>query len=540
MAFATMRSSLYDEIVSHCSSTMEWTNLINLIIPVVNERLQSYDDFDEKTWKEFFIHLVGEELLDINADGDTASASAAVDSQENASMPLMLLEPYIQHSNSNEIMKLILQRMKDLVVLSMVPAADKKSDDDGNDPIMIEKERLYMKILSICNYCVSTYMRRQDGLIDGLRCIDEALVASIASSDISVDAYLRNKRRKDDDYRDVAAAAGTSSVLVQFYDDDDAIKVIRNELRYHVLPTNVRSRLWLTFLLKNTLPHQQILDKFSIKFNRRSLTSVKKNELTELISTSVKYCLSDVFYMSSALSENHEKYAYMKKDLSKLCRRAELLVESSYSINGVISDRIMHTSLLLMHVFPDETPSSELVIRLLTRIVQDCLPSEQLHKEYNIAATATACWKLLEVADIELFVHLRDVLQMLHSNGDDDDDDAINGKQHHHLPICYLFLRRIIDCCFLGYLNEQCALYVWDRIVLCTGQPHVFQDLMPVILTHILLHIREKLLCWKTSSSSHSAAAAAIDFVNMLKHETRKIRLRDFISIANKIIEQYN
>lgn len=94
-------------------------------------------------------------------------------------------------------------------------------------------------------------------------------------------------------------------------------------------------------------------------------------------------------------------------EIQKLVARTEHLVFSSFVSTGSMSPRIVAIATLLMSVFTNESPVSEKILRIYRRILNEILPSEQLHRDYSTANISIKAWNLLFQRDPELYHHLQ-------------------------------------------------------------------------------------------------------------------------------------
>merc|ERR1711871_1664010 len=90
-----------------------------------------------------------------------------------------------------------------------------------------------------------------------------------------------------------------------------------------------------------------------------------------------------------------------------LARRVELLVYAGYILNDDINNRPINVAIMLLRAFPNEPPTSEKMLRIYQRILTECLPSEQLHKDYSLASVAHTAWGLLLQRDPSLLHFLQ-------------------------------------------------------------------------------------------------------------------------------------
>jgi hypothetical protein len=194
---------------------------------------------------------------------------------------------------------------------------------------------------------------------------------------------------------------------------------------------------------------------------------------------------------------------------NKLYKRAELLTLAGYTLTGVLSDRLIMVSLIVMRALPDEPPTSEVTLRLVKRIMSECLPSEQLHREYSIGSVALSSWLLLKNKDIILYLHLQ--------------SDKENNNSSVEVSRSLTLLRGWMETGFLGWIPEYAALFIWDQLVLYGGRPVHFKELLPLISCELLFLMREELL------NTHVTAA-------ILKTVGKKLKTKDIIKALKPLI----
>ena len=88
-------------------------------------------------------------------------------------------------------------------------------------------------------------------------------------------------------------------------------------------------------------------------------------------------------------------------------KRVEHLVFAAYILYGTLTQRSVAVATLLLKLFPEESPISEKILRMLQRINDECLPSEHFNRKYSNAAITQNVWNALSEVDSELFFHLQ-------------------------------------------------------------------------------------------------------------------------------------
>lgn len=231
-------------------------------------------------------------------------------------------------------------------------------------------------------------------------------------------------------------------------------------------------------------------------------------------------------------------------DLQKLLRRTEHLVYAGYVINGAVQHRIVAVGMVLLRTFPSEPPTSEMMLRMTFRLSSDLLPSEQLQKDYSLATVALSAWQLLAIKDSELHAHLQehvdDVVTAETSNasrstrgegqGNEEEDDEEGGGDEGAIwaaggpsiratvyPKSFILLRGWLETCFVGWLPEHGALFLWDQLVLRESSPSTFKQLLPRLCCALLQLLRVDLLKTRT------------DFVKALRVKGQRLRSRAII-----------
>lgn len=169
---------------------------------------------------------------------------------------------------------------------------------------------------------------------------------------------------------------------------------------------------------------------------------------------------------------------------------------------GSLSERVISVALLLLKVYPRESPVCEKVLRIYQRFCDVALPSEQLHREYSLATVSLAVWSLLREQEPDLFEHLQ-------KRVDKDKDQGRRRQMHHSLdhlmreknvllaserhgqharrrtqnqtknsdlkqsagivvdmPPCLVLLQGWLESCFVGWLREHAVLFVCDQLIM--------------------------------------------------------------------------
>jgi hypothetical protein len=200
-----------------------------------------------------------------------------------------------------------------------------------------------------------------------------------------------------------------------------------------------------------------------------------------------------------------------------LARRAELLVHAGYILNDDVNDRSVNIAIMLMRVFPAEPPTCEKILRVYQRILTECMPSEQLHKQYSLATVAHKAWELLLERDPALLHFLQNYeIDMDVEEGSDDEDGGgsrgrMTGRKLKNLkpqlsmasqtegnlaeiPRSLLLLKGWLETGFIGKVPEHSALFIWDQLTLHGACPNDFKQLLPPLCCIVLQALREPIM----------------------------------------------
>lgn len=246
--------------------------------------------------------------------------------------------------------------------------------------------------------------------------------------------------------------------------------------------------------------------------------------------------------------------------LRKLTRRAEMLVYAGYVLNDNMSSRSINLAILLMRTFPEEPPTSEKILRMYQRLLTECLPSEQLHRQYSLATVAHRAWELLLERDPTLLHFLQNYDIGFDGEGYYDDEDArAEGDEEYdeedgdgtgekplrdghgrerarslkpqlsrasaagetEMPRSLLLLKGWLETGFIGKIPEYAAIYVWDQLTLHGGCPSHFKALLPVLSCVILQALREPIM----------ELPPGIDIIAALHEMGLDLRSRDLVEL---------
>lgn len=258
-----------------------------------------------------------------------------------------------------------------------------------------------------------------------------------------------------------------------------------------------------------------------------STSAPSKLTLSDLIRVSVKRHIQLLFPLSlskaaqtSSSSSSLSSSSLSTSSFHTLEKRAAVLIQAAYILMGIMSDRIVCVSLFLLNIYPTEAPNSEKFLQILRRIVADCLPSEQLHRDYSLSSTANQTFDLLQQVDSVLHAQLFNLFNAkllppqqsasegtngseANSSNNDAKDQVSSGtsgpgneskKDSSTLPPSLLLLKGWFETGFLGYIPEHAALFVWDQLILRGSRPETFQRLLPQISCALLVLLRDKFL----------------------------------------------
>jgi hypothetical protein len=188
-----------------------------------------------------------------------------------------------------------------------------------------------------------------------------------------------------------------------------------------------------------------------------------------------------------------------------LARRAEHLVNAIYVLTGVISERGVMLSLLLLRVFHTESPVSEKILRMYSKAVEDFLPSDHPNSKYSMIYTNNLIWHSVKLEDPELFGHMREYLQEDPDEGDDlltaavpqQWNKAFGGifkEGRKEMPMGMPLVKGWLDTGFIGWLPEFGVIFIWDQLALLGGAPSQNQRFIVRLCVQLLKHFRQPLL----------------------------------------------
>jgi hypothetical protein len=318
--------------------------------------------------------------------------------------------------------------------------------------------------------------------------------------------------------------------LLNSYSSED-INEICKKILGTLLPESIRIIIWAYRYLYRSPTDTPVgiiyVREVSRLANLRKISITINDDIdsptNNVIVNSVHSGIINSFAASIYLNQNqNEKIDNNVKDLSKnvkdlsspwfgkLERRSAVLVYAAYILNGTLNDRITMTCIMLMYAFPNEPPISEKMLRLMKRIVGECLPSEHLNKNYSLASTSSDAWILLQQKDRELYDHLQDNEISI--------DNEFTSKSE--TPRSLQLLSSWLENCFIGFLPEHTVLLIWDQLTLLGGTPTVYQKFLPQICCLLLQLLRDDLL------KTHS------DLKSQLLISGKKLK---FSTVANEI-----
>ena len=100
------------------------------------------------------------------------------------------------------------------------------------------------------------------------------------------------------------------------------------------------------------------------------------------------------------------------------------------------------------------------------------------------------------------------------------------GKPGTAYPKSFLLLRGWLDSCFVGWLPEHSATFLWDQLVLSEGGVKTYRSLLPRICCCLLELLRDDLL----------AAVAGSDFVAILQRSGRRLKTAIVVNAFKGIV----
>ena len=166
----------------------------------------------------------------------------------------------------------------------------------------------------------------------------------------------------------------------------------------------------------------------------------------------------------------------------------------------------------------DNPPSN---LQILVRITAECLPAEQLHKEYSIASVAQDTWLLLLQRDAPLHAALQNAPPSSSSSSSASPDGSTAALS---IPQSLVCLKGWLETGFFGWLPEHAAMFLWDQLTLEGAKPATFQSLLPALCFVLLEMLREPLL------------ACRDDVVECIRRNGRALRTKDVIRIVSAIL----
>lgn len=296
----------------------------------------------------------------------------------------------------------------------------------------------------------------------------------------------------------------------------EAVKDISKRLRGTLLSVPLRGTLWgFGFLTRN------FTETPNGSSNMRELARLAQikgykigdhtsSPIADLVSRSVANGIQTA--MRTTLASPSEKAVSI---IGTLAKRSEILVHAAYILTNIFSERMVMISILLMRVFPNDAPVSEKVLKMLTRITTECMPSELLHKEYSTASVAHDAWLLLQQRDTQLYEFLQNTCRI---------EPADDGKSP--IPQSLLCLKGWLECGFLGWVPEYTAVFLWDQLVLEGARPETFQELLPFLCFCMLECMRESLL----------ANPKEVSIIDCIRRSGRELKSKQCIQVLKRVL----
>lgn len=310
-----------------------------------------------------------------------------------------------------------------------------------------------------------------------------------------------------------------------------AISEICVKLRGGLLSDSLRGTLWaFAFLTRNygeaplgVSSMRELARLAQLKGYR--IGDISSSPIADLVSRAVSHGMQQAFRTSMQSLDKSSPV------MGTLAKRVEILVHAAYILTNVFSERIVMVAILLMRVFPTDAPVSEKIVRIFTRITSECLPSEQLHKEYSIASVAQETWLILQQRDTALYTalqnsHLPPPPRAAIDYAPAASAEAADADVLFSIPQSLICLKGWLETGFLGWLPEHAALYIWDQFTLEGAQPVVFQGLLPVLCFSLLEILREPLL----------ANPRDADIVGCIQRKGQELKSKDVIGVLRNVL----
>lgn len=485
-------SNLFGQLVAVCMSLPAYKDLIADITPKIIDLIQSDDSYiTEDTKKAFIDLLIGHEMDKLL--GKQASSTSC------------LIEPYFQSYNTVALTN----RFSTDMIGIIDQIINRKEKHVRLNEILTELQR---NIVNVYEHCVKNGDIFEENAVER---VDTALVTSLRNITFNPNEYLLKLGLNK------VQLADPVGHLAEY--NAQAVDIISEKLLGKILPPKLRGVIWevrflygyehlplfgqtVTDTYSSSL-HSKVYQKHSEDHNNYN-SDIKEeldiDELTFNLPTIITDAVSRGIFdgleiQSTLLSSKIEKYAYLEKDLSVLAKRVSLLVQSGYVYTGIVNDRMVFVSLLLMWNYPKEPPTSEKMVRMLSRILNDCLPSDNFRREYNLATITIQSWRLLQSNDPKLCEHLEKVFAASSTN--------------QNTPVSVYYLKGWLDTGFIGWVSEYVALYIWDQLALIGGKPSSFRDHLPYICYKLLSLLRKEIL------------AASTDVLDVIKATGKRLPL---------------
>lgn len=240
--------------------------------------------------------------------------------------------------------------------------------------------------------------------------------------------------------------------------------------------------------------------------------------------------------------------------IGALARRVGLLVHAGYILNDEINSRSINVAIMILRAFPSDPPTCEKILRMYQRILTECMPSEQLHKDYSLASVAHTAWGLLLERDPTLLHFLQnydinfdddqyDAGLGQDDEGEEEEGDRLPTKRNHkpdtritrdasnssnnaamEIPRSLLLLKGWLEDGFIGKVPEYAALYIWDQLMLFGACPTDFRRMLPVLCCIVLQALREPIM----------ALPKNLDLVMALHELGMDLRTRDIVELIRE------
>ena len=314
--------------------------------------------------------------------------------------------------------------------------------------------------------------------------------------------------------------------------DPKAVSNLCSDLKGVILSESLRTELWsYRFMTREDKEApssrslhvaNEVTEKAIAKGLEITTEGLKKSPMGTLFATSTAIGVRNALSVTSFSSSENDG------ELNKLSKRVELLLHAVYILNEDFSNRILNICILLLWAFPNEQPTSEKILRMYQRIILECMPSEQIHKDYSLASVAHKSWALLLDRDRELLHFLQnyrisnDAIEFAKPGADDIiqvQNEIQTAASAMEVPRSMTILRGWLEDGFMGWVSEYTSLFLWDQLVLLGANPNTFRQILPTLCCILLQCLRSKIL----------ATPPGCDIIQSIKTYGKNLKTKLFI-----------